>query len=111
MLPKTARRLSTSMCRPVSPQEQTSLLRAGTSGFVPIAVVSNCSKLGHYSITSSARASRVGDTSSPSALARPPSPREAYDFVHHAPQLRNRCLLNQGGFKTRPYESTSSNRC
>src|SRR6516165_9286734 len=79
--------------------------------FVPEAAVSNRSKLGHYSITSSARASRVGDTSSPSALARPPSPREAYDFVHHAPQLRNRCLLNRGGFKTRPYESTSSNRC
>src|SRR2546430_2082634 len=31
MLPKTARRLSTSICRPVLPQEQTSLLRAGTS--------------------------------------------------------------------------------
>src|SRR5215831_9990046 len=64
-----------------------------------------------HSITSSARASSVGGTSRPSALGRPPSPREAYDFVHHAPQLRNRCLLNQGGFKTRPYESTSSNRC
>src|SRR5215475_7952205 len=110
MLPQTARRRSTSMCRPVLPQEQTSLLSRHVR-FVPIAVVSNCSKLGHYSITSSARASRVGDTSSPSALARPPSLREAYDFVHHAPQLRNRCLLNQGGFKTRPYESTSSNRC
>src|SRR6516164_737070 len=31
MLPKTARRLSTSICCPVLPQEQTSLLRVGTS--------------------------------------------------------------------------------
>ena len=31
MLPKIARRLSTSICRPVLPQEQTSLLRVGTS--------------------------------------------------------------------------------
>src|SRR5262249_30911405 len=34
MLLKTARRLSTSICRPVLPQEQTSLLRAGTSASV-----------------------------------------------------------------------------
>src|SRR5262245_63922596 len=85
---------------PLYPQKRTWDRHRGNVRLVPIAVVSNCSKLGHYSITSSARASRVGDTSSPSALARPPSPREAYDFVHHAPQLRNRCLLNQGGFKT-----------
>src|SRR6516164_8186606 len=98
MLPKTARRLSTSMCRPVLPQEQTSLLRAGTSASSGCEQLQQARPLFDHLIGTS-------------ALARPPSPREAYDFVHHAPQLRNQCLLNQGGFKTRPYESTSSNRC